>query len=400
MNFWKLCLWFLIFSATLTWPVPSHAQTSFDPSEVTVELRAAPALPLPQGSSLGIDCNSPLEWDAQGNLIAFTSFFQPYRSTGPNLFSLSTPALPVVIYQAPGVTGNKWLEATYRASNGTLYGWYHNEPTNVCSSGLTAPRIGALVSQDDGKTWQDLGIVLEAPTDALNCSSANRYFAGGNGDFTVLPDPDQQYLYFFLSTYHRQVSEQGVTMARMSLTDLNAPVGKVWKWYNGGWEQPGLRGRVTVVFPALIDWHRSNANAYWGPAVHYNTYLNAYVMLLNHAYDKDWSQEGIYLSYNADLADPYGWSAPQRLPLTPARLAFYPEIIGTQPGETDKLAGQVSRFFLQGKSTWELAFQQVNNCGNATSSDRSTSQCDPDNLPAPPSRALRGKAEFPKRIKP
>jgi hypothetical protein len=391
---WLKCI---LQTGLLLLPLTSLAQAIPQQQEITTELRPAPLLSLPSGR-LGVDCNSPVEWGNDGNLIVFTSFLQPYRSTGPSLFTLATPAAPVTIFNAPGITGGKWLEATYRMENGTLYGWYHNEPPSVCSNnGLTAPRIGAVVSNDDGLTWQDLGIIIEAPSDALNCSSVNRYFAGGNGDFSVILDREREYFYFLFSTYHRQVHEQGVTVARMSFADLNAPVGKVWKWYNGGWQQPGLRGRVSMIFPGLIDWHRSNANAYWGPAVHYNTYLNRYVMLLNHAYDREWSQEGIYICYNEDLADPQGWSAPQRLPLFPARAAFYPEIIGIQPGETDKLAGRVARLFLLGSSSWEIEFERPDNCGNALDGDDNETPCGPEPLVSPPLRPARGMPDYPRR---
>jgi hypothetical protein len=366
--------------------------------EISVSLRPAAPLPLPSGLGRGIDCNSPVEWDGEGKLIVFTSFQQPYRSTGSNLFTLSTPSQPVFIAHAPGTSGGKWLEATYRTDDGTIYGWYHNEPPNVCSNnGLTAPRIGAMISRDNGITWEDRGIVLEAPADSLNCSSQNRYFAGGNGDFSVVLDQQRYYFYFLFSTYHRQVFEQGVAVARMSYADLEEPVGKVWKWHNGDWQEPGLRGRVTPIFPALIDWHRTNANAYWGPALHFNTYLNRYVMLLNRAFDREWAQEGIYICYNQNLDDPQSWSAPQRLPLSPARAVFYPEIIGTQPGETDKLAGQVARFFLIGHSSWEITFQRAVSCGNVLGNLRNDEQCEPPPVGAAPLRRSREAGDYPVR---
>ena len=332
-----------------------------------VEVREAPAVILPGGSVgtgalLSIDCNSPVEWDSAGNLFLFTSSQHPYRTSGANLYELEWPANPVTLFPRADVRGGIWLEATYRAGDGKLYGWYHNEPPGICgsSSRLTAPRIGALVSYDDGLSWQNLGIVLEAPTGTLNCGTQNYYFAGGNGDFSVLLDQSTQYFYFFFSTYHQQVAEQGVAVARLRFEDRDAPVGKVVKWHNGGWNEPGLGGRVTVTIPVQVDWHRANANAYWGAAVHYNTYLESHVMLLNHAIDKNWTQEGIYISFNDDLSNPLGWSAPQRLPLS-GKTDWYPQVIGTEGGETDKLASQVARFFMSGRSLWQLVFHRTDN---------------------------------------
>jgi hypothetical protein len=331
-----------------------------------IEIREATPVYLPGGDDgsgriLGIDSNSPAERDFDGNLYVFTSSHHPYRSIGTGIFDLSWPALPVFISSRNDVRGGQWIEATYRAEDGTLYGWYHNEPPNLCGSARqTAPRIGALVSHDEGETWQNLGIVIDAPAGSLYCDTRNYYFAGGNGDFSVILDQNKEYFYFFISTYHRQVNEQGVAIARMRYEDRDNPNGKVSKWYGGGWNAPGLGGRVTPTFPALVDWHRSNANAYWGAAVHYNTHLESYVMLLNHAIDGNWSQEGVYISFNNNLENPTGWSPPQRLPIF-QQLGWYPQVIGTEGDETDKVASQTARLFISGRSFWEIVFHRTDN---------------------------------------
>ncbi len=351
-----------------------------------IEIREAAPANLPGGQDAtgrihGIDSNSPAEWDSDGSLFLFTSSQQPFRSSGSSIFNLSWPALPVAIQYRADVRGGQWLEATYRAEDGMLYGWYHNEPPGLCgsSSRLTAPRIGALVSRDDGLTWQNFGIILDAPAGSLYCGTQNYFFAGGNGDFSVILDQNKEYFYFFISTYHRQFGEQGVAVARMKFEDRDNPIGKVWKWRDGGWNEPGLGGRVMTTFPALIDWHRTNANAYWGPAVHFNTHLNTYVMLLNHAIDRNWAQEGIYICFNNDLADPLGWSAPERLPLD-QHLGWYPQVIGLEAGETDKIAGQVARLFVSGRSFWEVVFHR-------------TGQLEDPQPPIPPRPALRGRRD-------
>src|SRR5262245_41527790 len=332
----------LLLTFAATWPTPRLV----DPLPL-IELREASPVNLPggidgSGRVLSIDSNSPAEWDAAGNLFVFTSSQHPYRSSGSSLFDLAWPAQPVTILPRADVRGGQWIEATYRADDGALYGWYHNEPPSLCgNSRVTAPRIGALVSRDEGVTWEDLGVILEAPPGSLNCDTKNFYFAGGNGDFSVILDQSGQYFYFFISTYYRQFDEQGVAVARMSFEDRDDPAGKVWKWHDGGWNEPGLGGHVTTTFPALIDWHRENANAFWGASIHFNTYLGTYVMLLNHAVDRNWSQEGVYISFNSDLEDPLGWSAPQRLPIYQQLgqpLGWYPQVIGIDGGETDKLA--------------------------------------------------------------
>jgi hypothetical protein len=254
--------------------------------------------------------------------------------------------------------GPRWIEATHRAQDGTLYMWYHNEPP--LSGGKTAPRIGEMVSTDNGLHWRDLGIIVEAPAGSNNEASANHYFVGGNGDFTVIADRENEYLYCYTSTYNKDVAEQGVAVARMRYEDRDDPVGKVFKWHNGQWTEPGLGGHVTPIFTVRTDWHRPDADAFWGPSIHWNTHLGTWVMLLNRARDKDWTQEGIYVSFNRDLGDPAGWTSPVKI-LDAAELEkskWYAQVVGLDASkrETDKLAGQTARFFVAGLSKWEITF--------------------------------------------
>src|SRR5205814_1978193 len=108
--------------------------------------------------------------------------------------------------------------------------------------------------------------------------------------------------------YPSELSEQGVAVARMSWTDREQPVGKVWKWSQGHWDQPGLGGHVSPIFRAAVDWHRADADAFWGPSIHWNSHVRGYVMLLNRAKDGRFAQEGIYVAFNKRLDDPTCWS--------------------------------------------------------------------------------------------
>jgi len=310
-------------------------------------LRPASRLQFPHAT----DSNSPGHWDGT-RFYLFNSTGHPYRSDGSNVFQLGNTA--AVTFNNT-VNGGRWMEATWWATNGTLYGWYHNEPGGLCpSSGLTAPRIGAAKSTDNGANWTDLGIILEAPSGTLKCDSQNGYFAGGEGDCSVMLDAAQQYLYIFYGSYAGDVSEQGVAVARMAWSDRDAPVGKAWKWYNGAWQSAGVGGHVTPTFPATVAWEFSNAQAYWGPSVHWNTYLQQYVMLLNRANSGNFGQEGIYISYSTNLTDPLSWSAPEKI-LNGG--AWYPQVIGLEQGQgTDKSAGALARYFQGGVSDYEICF--------------------------------------------
>ncbi len=309
------------------------------------------------------DCNNPAHWDGD-TLYVFNSAGHPWRSAGPDLFDLQTNY--VRCEYDTRTSGGRWIECTWKADDGTLYGWYHFEPTGICPGAhpdspkmnLTAPKIGAVKSADNGAAWHDLGIVLEAPQDTLKCDTKNYYFAGGNGDFSVMLDARTQFLYFFFSNYPKDVPEQGVAVARMRWADRDQPVGNVWKWRAGQWSEPGIGGHVTPIFPVTTDWNRADADAFWGPSIHWNTHLRQYVILLNRAKDGKFTTEGLYVTFNGNLSNASGWSLPRKIPVAEDKLAWYPQVVGLDKSrrETDKLAGRVARFFIRGQSRWEIVF--------------------------------------------
>jgi hypothetical protein len=325
--------------------VPAQNPASTTPRFI---LYPAPELWMPGAREFdvewGVDGNSPVERDSLGRLVIFNSLQYPWRSVGEHLWQMQ-PAERTTILNRTDIPGGLWLEATYRDVDGTLFGWFHNEIEIGCENTfLRAPQIRQMVSYDEGVTWEDQGVILTAPEESFYCGTSNFFFAGGNGDFSALYDPVTQCFYFYFSTYHREFAEQGIACARL-------------KWDGQGWSEPGLGGRGKVLFPAQSDWHLENANALWGPALHYNTYLRQYVMLLNHAVNTRWETEGFYMCFNPDLSNPGGWSPPERLPIeltSPAQA--YPQVIGLDPGDTDKRVGRIARLFVSGQSFWEIQF--------------------------------------------
>jgi hypothetical protein len=342
-----------------------------------VVLKAAPLIQMRGAHSAApdrpgdCDCNSPAHWEGE-RLHLFNSAGHPWRSSGPDLMHLAED------YQRcrydNETNGGRWIECTWKAEDGALYGWYHIEPGGLCpGTPLTAPRIGAVRSSDNGASWQDLGVILEARPNTLRCDTTNHYFAGGNGDFSALVDAKAEFVYFFISTYAGTPAEQGVAVARMRWADRDHPSGKVSKWHQGGWNEPGLGGKVTPVLPVAQDWHRPDVDAFWGPSIHWNWYLRQYVLLLNRAIDRHWKQEGVYVSFNANLDDPAGWSKPQKIMDGPGNEQWYPQVIGLDKArhETDKLAGRTARLFVRGQSRWEINFLRPD-------------EPDPPPSPAPP----------------
>jgi hypothetical protein len=344
---------------------PVVAQTPGTPKTTLI-----PAPPITFGGQA--DSNSPAVWElVSGHLIlsVLTSFSGwPTRHTGAQVGTLAHQG-PIEFAARPphGV----WMETIIPDVDGTWYGYYHNElPAELCGdTRRTLPRIGAARSYDFGATWEDLGVILEAPRGWHDCTTPNRYFVGGVGDFSAILDRDARDVYFFFSQYADRTSVQGVAVARLPWALRDRPVGRLSVWWRDTTWIPVRRMRQddgtlryfypagTPIYPAQDDWHEGETvDAFWGPSIHWNTYLEQYVMLLNRARNTDWQQEGIYIAYAPTLDDPRAWSVPQRLL---AGGSWYPQVIGLEPGSgTDKVAGERARLFISGRSNFFIDFER------------------------------------------
>jgi hypothetical protein len=349
---------------------------SVQAAHATPSVRLHPAAPVrfPGGFWCGskrvflADCKSPSHWDGN-TLYVFNSEAVVFRSSGPDLFHLS---LPEFVRFDEGLTKLQiWIESTYR-DDGTLYGWIHNEVPYECplrkdaiEPGYPAKvRIGALRSKDNGLTWDFLGFIFEPAPATIRCDTGSSWYLGGEGDFDVILDSKKEYFYFYFANYTSIFAEQGLCVARMKYADRDNPRDEVSVWHNGEWNESALGGHATPVFPASVDLTRRDGQTFWGAAIHWNTYLERYVMVLNRIRDTRWTTEGIYISFNRDLADPRGWSVPQKImdreeaAHTGSGNGWYGQVMGTGRGETDKLAGRLARFFVDGESKWEIEFER------------------------------------------
>jgi hypothetical protein len=318
-----------------------------------------------------VDSNSPAVWDLVDGVVRLfvvTSFDgRPSTAEGRTLTQLGA-AQPAPLEPWPG--GGVWMEAIVPDVDGTWYGYYHNEmpADTVCpGSSKVVPRIGGARSRDRGRTWEDLGILLEAPTGAFSCGTNNVFFVNGVGDFSVQLDAGSRDLYFFFSQYERSMAQQGIAVGRLAWADRDDPVGRLMLWRTRVW-LPAARAITTgdevrwaytagtPLFPVSDGWHDDDttANAFWGPSVHWNTYLQMYVMLVNRAKDTKYNQEGIYVSYSPRLDDPRLWSLPLKI-LNGG--SWYPQVIGLDDASgTDKVAGEWARFFMAGTSQYLIHF--------------------------------------------
>lgn len=329
---------------------------------VRIEINSAPEVKFPGDQTGGTDCNSPCWWWNK-EIHVLNSTGHPFLSHGADITHLS-PSVPIT-YTSPR-DGGRWIESVYQEPDGTLYGWYHNEPLLLIPeevqqgrpNRLTAPYIGAVISRDNGLTWDDLGIIISGGPGTLNYETLNYFFAGGNGDFSVILDRQGEYFYFLMGTYYKDVQQQGIALARMRFDDRSNPLGKVMKWHAGNWRSAGLEGPVTPILPAVSDWNGPAPDTFWGPSVHWNTAVNQYVILLNRAVGTRWEKEGLYVCLTPDISDPLSWSEPLRMMDAPG---WYPQVVGLDPvkQETDREAGQLSRLYVHGWSRHTLKFSLV-----------------------------------------
>jgi hypothetical protein len=307
-----------------------------------------------------VDSNNPAIWslvDGVQRLFVISSWGGvATRSSGPTLASLRLEG-PVGFSKHPG--HGVWIESVVPDDTGTWYAYYHHERSaDACGrSDRQLPRIGALRSPDRGVSWHDLGIILDAPAGSDACGSANRFVLGGVGDVTAALDADKQDVYLYFSQYSRDPSTQGVAVARLAWAHRDEPVGKMFIWRDGAW-LPGSEVAGTPLVRASQPFHdrSTTSDVFWGPSIHWNTYLDRYVMLLNRAKDDEFNQDGIYVSYSPTLADPSQWTVPVKIMHGGT---WYPQVVGTEVGTgTDRHAGKRARFFLTGRSDRVIDFER------------------------------------------
>ena len=300
-----------------------------------------------------VDSNSPAFWQ-DGQIRVFNSTVKgPILGSGGSQFTLDASQ---TVQMTPVHPWPFWIESVWRDPEGPIYAWYHQE-FGPCPAGnyLAVPRIGAAISYDGGNSFVDMGSVITSGETA-DCQAKNGYTAGGVGDFSVILDQQHQYFYFLYSSYAGQLENQGICIARMPFESRRFPNGAVEKYYQGGWSEPGMHGRESAIFPAKRSWREADTNSYWGPSVHWNTYLQKYVVLLNHSCcSPRYPQDGIFITYSSDLGDPTAFTAPARLADNPG---WYPQVLGLGADGSDQLAGQTARFYIAGTSRWKIVFSQ------------------------------------------
>lgn len=319
----------------------------------------------------------------------------------------------------PGLHGAVWFETIYQDKNDKsgkiLFAVYHNEnypqtlPYDSATgkgyensenwpeglTGATTPaavcRIGIMKSFDGGESWENKGIFIEDLQARMIMKPDNKSvtFAGGVGDPSAVASGD--YLYLFYSEYgypgvynqetydpETEFKGQCISVARLSLDDLENPAGKARRWDGKGFHatSDGIGVPIeSIRIPQSSGGGPASsptAKYHWGPSVSWNTYLNCWIMLMAKAEGPKWIGGSLYISFNknTDLGsgnNSQQWTTPELLIDRPGHILWYPSL---QPMNTpDDLQnkntclklGREARFFFkdqhEGKSEYLSEFR-------------------------------------------
>lgn len=202
-------------------------------------------------------------------------------------------------------------------------------------------------STDGGHSWKNKGIFIEDryPRLILRPDNTAINFAGGTGDPSAVASGD--YLYLFYGEYgypgsythaaydaDKEHAGQCISIARIKLSDLDNPAGKAARWNGNAFTvaHDGIGKPVTALQISKQEGggpaSSPTAKYYWGPSVSWNTYLQAWVMLMAKAEGPSWNGNSIYISFNTnkDLGkadNAQQWSKPQLLVNRPGHVLWY-----------------------------------------------------------------------------
>ena len=223
----------------------------------------------------------------------------PARYSGPDIDHLTRredASLPPGYHMA-WFLGALW----YDEAEHKLYAPMHIEAEGINRDGPVAPwpprKIILATSTDKGRTWRDEGDIITPETyfylpDTYKFSGSD--YSNGLADYGFYADVRGGYFYIFpmeswltKGTWYCRYTSR---VARCAISDKMAP-GKWRFFYDGGWDQPALGGKSSVMSDQM-----------WG--VIYSTYLKKYVCIFTSGGYPTTSDntDGVYLAVCSDLS--------------------------------------------------------------------------------------------------
>jgi hypothetical protein len=168
--------------------------------------------------------------------------------------------------------------------------------------------MGLAMSESDGATWQDLGLIIGSPRPYTSRGA----FDIGDGNLVVATDKttSQKYFYIFFPehcwinsttfcdgfTYLSVARAPYEQLLAAALTkDAATARGLFRKYYNRQWDQPGLGGKASELFPTVTGETDGD------PQVAWSAYRNRFVAIMDN---------GQYIAYGESL-DGLHWPAMQ-----------------------------------------------------------------------------------------
>jgi hypothetical protein len=254
--------------------------------------------------------------------IMFWAEFESHRSVGPSPFVEEQEMLEPsnAVFGKRGNfnswdNGGSWLMSVFREKDDNFIAFYHAEDHWYphTSNDIAWKSIAVTYSDDKGKSWSAGSQIITSSTPRPVVPQW-----GGTGDCCVVWDHiNQRWMCYY--------QEQQISMA-VSTDSIGAP-GTWKKYYKGDFTEDGLGGEQSPL-PGLENYPGGN------PSVHWNTYLNKWVMVWH-----GWAPAKIYVSVSANGIN---WDTPQAIISSAiSGRAWYPTIIGV----TDVEAGQTAKIY-------------------------------------------------------
>ena len=191
--------------------------------------------------------------------------------------------------------------------------------------------LGLAKSTDEGYTWQDLGLILGGPQPYI----AEGALDIGEGTLVPYTDPvtSQKYFYIFFplhcwinsTTFCNGFTYLSVARAPYEEVLTTAYVGGTatglfYKYFQGQWNEPGLDGKASELFPAVTGETDGD------PQVEWSSYRNRFVGIMDNSQ---------YVAYG-ESEDGLSWPAMQVIlgtnPQTPVYAYANAVGLGPDPG--------------------------------------------------------------------